>query len=100
MCDFDWHSVKGPGVDATYHVPSAEALASSCDFNLDSKLVFHSTAMFYPAFLPSKAESNLISCSCCEAVLTMFPCYAVSFYVPALVRQLAFTVPAQPCGLT
>ena len=28
MCDLDRHSVKGPGVDATYHVPSAEAPVS------------------------------------------------------------------------
>ena len=90
VCDLDRHSVQGPGVDATYHVLSAEALVSSRDFNMMSD----------PVFLSSKAESNLISCSCCEAVLTTFPCYAVSFHVPAFVRQLAFTVPAWPCGLT
>ena len=100
VCDLDRHSLKGPGVDATYHVPSAEDLVSSCEFNMHSQLVFHSTAMCYPVFLPSKAESNLSSCSCCEAVLTLFPCYVVSFHVPAFVRQLAFTVPAWPCGLT
>ena len=60
VCDLDQHSVKGPGVAATYHVPSAEDLVSSCDFNMHSQLDFHSTAMCYPVFLPSKAESNLI----------------------------------------
>ena len=39
VCDLDRHSVKGPGVDATYHVPSAEAPASSCDLNVLSQLV-------------------------------------------------------------
>ena len=38
-CDLDRHSVKGPGVDATYHVPYAEALVSSCNVNVLSKLV-------------------------------------------------------------
>ena len=100
MLDLDRHSVKGAGVDATYHVPFAEALVSSCDLTMHSELVLHSTAMCYRVFLPSKAASDLISCSCCEAVRTTFPCYVVSFHVPAFVRQLAFTVPAWPCGLT
>ena len=100
MCDLDRHSVKGPGVDATYHVPSAEALVSSYDSNVHSLPDFHSSAMCYPVFLPSKAESTLIPCSCCQAVLTAIPCYAVSVHVPAFVWQLAFCVPAWPCGLT
>ena len=51
-------------------------------------------------FLLSTAESELIQCSCCEAVLTAFPCHAVGFHVPAFVLQLAIRVPAWPCGLT
>ena len=39
VCDLDWHSVKGPGVDATYHVPSAEAPVSSIDLNVLSQPV-------------------------------------------------------------
>ena len=39
VCDLDLHSVKGPGVDAIYHVPYAEALVSSCNVNVLSKLV-------------------------------------------------------------
>ena len=41
VCDLDRHSVKGPGVDATYHVPFAEASASvsSYDLNVLSKPV-------------------------------------------------------------
>ena len=94
VCDLDRHSVKGPGVDATYHVPSAEALVSGCDVNLHSLPDFHYTAMCYPVFLPSRAESTLILCSCCEAVLTTFPCYVVSVHVPTFVWQLAFCVSA------
>ena len=45
VSDLGRHYVKGPGVDATYHVPSAEDLVSSCNFNMHSELVFHSTAM-------------------------------------------------------
>ena len=32
----------------------------------------------FPTFLLSTTESNLVLCSCCEAVLTKFPCHAVS----------------------
>ena len=39
---------------------------------------FHSSARCFPTFLLSKAQSNLNQCSCCEAVLTTFPCHAVS----------------------
>ena len=38
VCDLDQHTVKGPGVDATYHAPSAEAPVSSCDLYLHSQL--------------------------------------------------------------
>ena len=35
VCDLDRHSVKGPGVDATYHVPFAEAPVSSYQSNVN-----------------------------------------------------------------
>ena len=89
VCDLDRRSVKGPSVDATYHVPSAEDLVSSCEFNMHSQLVFHSAGMCYPVFLPSKAKSNLSFCSCCEAVLPLFPCYAVSLCVCARAQVCA-----------
>ena len=38
-CDLDRHSVKGPGVDATYTFLLREAPVSSCDLNVLSQLV-------------------------------------------------------------
>ena len=35
VCELDRHSVKGPGADATYHVPSAAAPVSSCHSNVN-----------------------------------------------------------------
>ena len=96
MCDLDRHSVKGPGIDATYHVPSAEAPISSCDPNVHSQHVLTLLARCFPMFLPATAESDLIQCSCCEAVLTTFPCHAVSFHVPPFVRQLGLPASFKP----
>ena len=60
MCDLDRHSVKAPGVDATYHVLM--------------RYYFETL----PTFLLSMAESNLILRSCREAMTTTSPCYAVN----------------------
>ena len=35
VCGLDRHFVKGPGVDATYHVPSAEVLVFCCHSNVN-----------------------------------------------------------------
>ena len=78
MCDLDRHSVKGPGVDATYHVPSARGTGFQLRLKLDFLPWFDFTMRSFPAFLLSKAGSNLILRSCREAMFITFPCHAVS----------------------
>ena len=60
MCDLDRLKVKGPGLDATYHVHSAEVPVFCCHSNVNVCPAFYSTAMCFPTFLLSMAVSNLL----------------------------------------